>query len=552
LTNTQAFSTNLTLTLATANISGSVVDADSPSIVLPGVMVPTMSTNGLMTVAFTDTNGAFNVRVTSGDWGLQSDDTPLIVHGYLGLQDSAGAASGASGVTLSVHKATALIYGKVQDELGSSLAGIDIYASDGNGTFDADGYTGTNGKYVVAVLGNLGGGDLWSGEVSSDITGYVFSQPAVFQNGGTNISGGTAVRADFIGRLATNHITGNVKVNGSTNIVGVSVGSYATINYTNFSSQYVKTDTNGNYSLNVANGSWNVSLNCNGGDDSLDNILGSGSYACPNNQTATISDNNATNNFNVQLCGGISITTASPLPVGEVGVFYDQFLQASSCNGSFTWLLHSGSLPLNLSLSSGGELSGTPGSSGVFPFAAQVTDGASLTTNKSLSVTISNAVGVTTTTLPNGTNGSAYSQQLLATAGVPFSSASPYSWSLYSGSLPNNLTLATNGLLSGTLATSGTFDFTVEVADSLNGTASQSLALTVNNTTNPPPLTVGTTTSTNSGRIIVLWPASAGTNFTVQMTTNLSTGPWVTATNGVLSIAYTFTNNLPATFFRLQ
>jgi hypothetical protein len=73
------------------------------------------------------------------------------------------------------------------------------------------------------------------------------------------------------------------------------------------------------------------------------------------------------------------------------------------------------------------------------------------------------------------------------------------------------------------------------------------LSLTVV-TTNLPPLTVGT----GGGQIIILWPASAGTNFTLQMTTNLATGPWVPATNGVPAIALTFTNNPPAAFFRLQ
>jgi hypothetical protein len=543
LTNTQTFTTNLTLTIATASISGSVVDASNSSIGLPGVSIPVMSDSGLIALNFTDTNGNFNARVTAGNWGLQADDTPLIVHGYLGLQNGTALTPG---VILSVPKATALIYGKVRDDQGNPLAGVDVYASDS--TFDADGYTGTNGKYVIAVLGGLGGGDPWWMEADSDkqFTNYVFSQ----QNISGDIDAGTAVLQNFTAMLATNHITGNVKANGTTNIAGVGVWASATFNLTNFYKS-VDTDTNGNYWLNVPRGSWTVGVNCIGSDgDSLDTILGHGNYACPNNQTPTISGNNATNNFNVQLCGGISISTTSPLPVGEVGVSYDQFLQASSCNGSFTWSETGTTLP-NLSLSNGGELSGTPDSIGVFTFTAHVTDG-SYTTNKSLSVTISNAVDVTTTTLPNGTNGLTYSQQLLATAGVPFGGASPYSWSLYSGSLPANLTLSIGGLLSGTLAAdSGTFDFTVEAADSLGGIYNQPLSLNIV-TTNLPPLTVGTSTSTNGEQIIVLWPVSAGTNFTVQMTTNLATGPWVPATNGVLSIAYTFTNNLPAAFFKLQ
>jgi hypothetical protein len=282
----------------------------------------------------------------------------------------------------------------------------------------------------------------------------------------------------------------------------------------------------------------------------LDSILGSGNYACPNNQSATISGNNATNNFIVQLCGGISIVTPSPLPTGEVNADYDQFIQASSCSNSFTWSFISGTPPPGLTGNpSTGEIYGTPTNAGTFTFTVQVTDGVN-TTNKQFSLTISNALQIATTSLPNGTNNSTYSQTLQATGGLPFGGASRYSWSLASGSasLPANLTLATNGLLSGTLTTSGLFNFNVQATDLLTATAEQSLSLTIISTNTYPPLTVGL----GGGQVIVLWPASAGTNFTLQMTTNLATGPWVPATNGVPAVAFTFTNNPPAAFFRLH
>jgi hypothetical protein len=150
--------------------------------------------------------------------------------------------------------------------------------------------------------------------------------------------------------------------------------------------------------------------------------------------------------------------------------------------------------------------------------------------------------------LPNGTNGSTYSQVLQATAGVPFGGAAPYSWSVASGSLPANLTLATNGLLYGMAATNGTFNFTAQVTDALGGSSSQALALNLVSTNNYPPLMVGT----GGGQILVYWPLAAGTNYTVQMTTNLATGPWVSATNGLPVAAFTFTNQAPAVFFRLH
>ena len=548
LTASQTITTNLTLTNATASISGTNVDAGNSSIRLPGVMVPAQTTNGLITIGFTDTNGIFNVRVTAGKWKIKVDDKTLIVHGYLGLQNGTNVSSGTTGLTQTVPKDTALIYGSVKDILGNPMPGIDVYADDspGSNLYETDGYTDANGNYVLGVLG-LGANDSWGMQANnnSQLTNYDFSQETI--NG--NIDAGQAVLQNFTAILATNHLTGNVKDSTGTNIVGVGVNANATINGTNYQA-YMATDANGNYWLNVANGNWNVGVNCNGGDDSLDNIIGSGTYACPNSQNVNISGNNATNNFTVQLCGGISIVTPSPLPVGEVNVPYDQSVQASSCGNSFTWSFISGTPPPGLNGNpSSGEIYGTPTNAGTFNFTVQVTDGVN-TTNKQFSLTISNALQITTTSLLNGTNNSTYSQQLQATAGVPFGGASPYSWSLASGSasLPANLTLATNGLLSGTLATSGLFNFTVQAADLLTATNEQSLSLNIVSTNTYPPLTVGL----GGGQVIVLWPASAGTNFTLQMTTNLAAGPWVPATNGVPAVAFTFTNNPPAAFFRLR
>src|ERR1022692_190075 len=80
---------------------------------------------------------------------------------------------------------------------------------------------------------------------------------------------------------------------------------------------------------------------------------------------------------------------------------------------------------------------------------------------------------VTTTSLPNGTNGVAYSQTLVAAGGQ-----TPYTWTNSSGALPPGLMLATNGVISGIPTTNGTFNFTVKVTDALSSTATQALVLT--------------------------------------------------------------------------
>ena len=545
----QTVTTNLTIISATNSITGKIVDAANSAIGLPGVFMPAQSTNNLVAIAFTDTNGNFTMRVTASDWQLGSDSSGLTVHGYLGLNNGITTNSGASNVTLAFPKANALFYGSVKDNLGNPMAGIDVGASDtSSNLFQTDGYTDANGNYFVGILG-LGSSDPWNVGVSGDNApaNYIFSQPQLDQMNGTNVAVGQAILEDFTAILATNRIIGSVKNNTNAIIAGVGVSASATIAGPNYNT-YARTDANGNYSMNVANGQWNINLNCYGGNDSLGQF---GNYACPNSQVATIASNNSTNNFVVQFCGGVTITTTSPLPVGEVNVFYNQTILASDCSGVYNWSQTGGTLPGNMNLNPGGNsyvLSGFPTNSGTFVFTVQVDDGAGGVTNDQFSVSISNRVQVTTTTLPGGTNGASYSQQLQASGGVPFGGGQPYNWTISSGSSPANLTLAADGLLSGSLATNGTFNFSVRATDSLGGFFDQPLSLTVASTNTYPPLTIGNI----GGRIILFWPASAGTNFTVQTTTNLATGPWVPATNGVPVISFVFSNTSPAQFFRLQ
>jgi hypothetical protein len=545
----QTVTTNLSIISATNSITGKIVDAANNAIGLPGVFMPAQSTNNQIAIAFTDTNGNFTMRVIASQWQLGSDSEGLLVHGYLGLNNGITTNSGATNVILAFPKADALFYGSVKDNLGNPLAGIGMGASDtSSNIFQTSGYTDTNGNYFVGILG-LGSNDPWQVGVSSDTapTNYVFSQPQLDQMNGTNVAVGQALEMDFTAILATNRIVGSVKNNTNAIISGVGVYASANIAGTNYDN-YTQTDTNGNYSMNVANGQWDVNLNCSGGNDSLGQF---GNYICPNSQVATIAGNNSTNNFIVQYCGGVVITTSSPLPVGEVNVFYNQAIQASDCSGVYNWSQTGGALPGNMNLSPGGNsyvLSGFPTSSGTFVFTVQVNDGAGGTTNGQFTVSISNRVQVTTTTLPGGTNGAPYGQQLQASGGVPFPVGQPYNWSISSGSPPANLTLAVNGSLSGSLATNGSFNFSVRATDSLGGFFDQPLSLTVASTNVFPPLTIGT----GGGQIIVFWPASAGTNFILQTTTNVATGPWVPATNGMPAVSFVFSNTSPVQFFRLH
>jgi hypothetical protein len=101
-------------------------------------------------------------------------------------------------------------------------------------------------------------------------------------------------------------------------------------------------------------------------------------------------------------------------------------------------------------------------------------------TSNALTFTVSPAALTITTSspLPDGVVGVAYSQTLSATGGQP-----PYSWSIVAGSLPDGLALApSTGVLSGTPSAAGSINFTVGVSDGAQPTpqtATKTLSLAV-------------------------------------------------------------------------
>ena len=175
---------------------------------------------------------------------------------------------------------------------------------------------------------------------------------------------------------------------------------------------------------------------------------------------------------------GITTTTAQ-LPTGITGTAYPSTtLQASGGVTPYTWSI-SGN-PSWLSISPSGVLSGTPNATGTFSFTAKVTDSTKPTANTktaSLSITVDTPITVTTTSpLPTGYVGLAYSQTLAATGG----SGKGYTWAVTSGStLPAGLNLSAAGVLSGKPTTAGNPNFSVTVTDSASNTGTGTLSITI-------------------------------------------------------------------------
>ena len=168
----------------------------------------------------------------------------------------------------------------------------------------------------------------------------------------------------------------------------------------------------------------------------------------------------------VEVCPPPAITTAS-LANATPNANYSATLQATGGAGTLIWTLAGGSLPVGLSLSSTGVITGDPTDSGISTFAAQVTDSSVASSGPAsiqlqLSLTVVTLLAISTTSLPAGSEGITYLAGIGASGGTP-----PYTWSLAQGSLPSGLTLQSgSGVISGSPTAQGNFTFKVAAEDS--------------------------------------------------------------------------------------
>src|SRR4051812_13544862 len=98
--------------------------------------------------------------------------------------------------------------------------------------------------------------------------------------------------------------------------------------------------------------------------------------------------------FLLGLLQAAAIRAATPviltptIPAGGVGVSYQLQLQASGGTAPYSYSLSSGTLPVGLSLSPAGVISGSPTTTGNLTFKLQVTDSASAKSTRSYAQTI--------------------------------------------------------------------------------------------------------------------------------------------------------------------
>ncbi|PYT24856.1 MAG: hypothetical protein DMG58_25350 [Acidobacteria bacterium] len=252
--------------------------------------------------------------------------------------------------------------------------------------------------------------------------------------------------------------------------------------------------------------------------------------------TVKVSDSaslSASQTFILTMASGLAISTPPLLPGASVGVAYSQTLTAVGGTSPYQWLVNGGSPPTSMALNlTTGVLSGTPATSGTFMFTVLVTDNAGSRATQQFTLIVASGLAIITgADLPSATIQHAYSLTLNAAGGKP-----PYTWASTAGSVPPGLKFGSDGSITGTPITAGTYHFTVQVTDQTSASVKQEVTLIVAATltiTTPQTLprgTVGTpysqTFAASGGQTPYTWSISGGT---------LPAGVTLSASTGVLA-----------------
>jgi hypothetical protein len=253
-------------------------------------------------------------------------------------------------------------------------------------------------------------------------------------------------------------------------------------------------------------------------------VTGTPSAAGTYSPTLTIKDSS---NPQQTITSALSITinpsalavSNGTLPPGTVGTVYTATLPVTGGTAPYACTLTGGTLPAGLTLGANCAVTGTPTTAGTSTPTITIHD--SSTTQQTITPTISitinpAALAVSTGTLPGGTVGVTYTQNIPVTGGT-----GPYTCTLASGTLPAGLTLGAGCTVTGTPTTPGTSTPVITIHDSGNPT--QTITQPISITISPAPLVLGTGALPNG---------TVGTAYTATLPVSGGTSPYTCTLGG--------------------
>jgi hypothetical protein len=222
----------------------------------------------------------------------------------------------------------------------------------------------------------------------------------------------------------------------------------------------------------------------------------------------------------------LAITTTS-LPPGTLGGSYTYTLTGKGGTPPYTW--SAGGYPLALSVSPGtGVISGVIQAGGTFVITVVLRDAAQTTATAQFTLVVGPppVTIAPSSSMPSGVVGVIYQGFVFAYGGT-----GSYTYSLGGGSLPDGLTLSSNGTVYGTPKTPGRFNFSVVATDSAGASASANFSVTIQ----PAPLNI---TGGPTG------PVAAGTPISITFTGAGGVGPYRVSLSGSLPPGTAFNNGV--------
>jgi hypothetical protein len=212
----------------------------------------------------------------------------LLLKNWPGFDTTAGNVNNA---LLALPKGTALFHGTIKTDGNAPLPGTRLSGWEWVGNlYESAGLSDMDGNYAVAVLPGTWG-------VSADASSSSLRNYVVTSGNYSPFSLNQAIRVNFTAKPATGRISGSVRDTSGAPVGGIGISANAMIGVLNYST-WTATDGSGDYSMNVANGSWQVQLSCSG-DEGLENF----GYECLPERIVAMPPTNAVANFTVYPIG---------------------------------------------------------------------------------------------------------------------------------------------------------------------------------------------------------------------------------------------------------
>ena len=340
--------------------------------------------------------------------------------------------------------------------------------------------SGGTGPYTFSVIS----GALPTGLALDTNTGVISGTPS-----GSGSSSFTVEADDSIGNFGARAYTVNI----GSNILTVTPPTQPNGTFgIAYSQSFGATGGTGSYTFARSSGTLPTGLSLTSGGALTGAPSANGTFNFDVTATNT-SFNTGTRSYSITINLAALTIIPSSLPAGTDGTAYSSGVTAIGGSGNYSYAVLSGSLPNGLSLNtSNGSITSTPTAPGAFNFTVQATDNTTPNTgSRAYTINIgSNILTLTPTTLPNGTNGTAYSQTISATGATGSAS-----FALTSGTLPAGLSISSGGVISGTPSGSGASTFTIQGTDAVGNSGSQIYTVNIGTsilTVNPTTLPAGT------------------------------------------------------------